>query len=139
MILDGLKEWSKSKGITELRLDVYDANDSAIRAYEKAGFQRHLLNMRIRIGEEVPFFDFLSGHDQMKYKITELLLTFLIGTWCVYRLSIDARSYITPGWHTEIETPLFMKIKIFGVFAVLLFFIWRIYQLSRSLTHQKGN
>lgn len=46
MIIEALEKWSASKGITELRLDVYDENSPAIKAYEKAGFERHLLNMR---------------------------------------------------------------------------------------------
>jgi GNAT superfamily N-acetyltransferase len=34
IIIEALKEWCLSK-ITELRLDVYNDNPSAIRAYEK--------------------------------------------------------------------------------------------------------
>jgi len=48
-ILQELKNWALKKGLTELRLDVYDENDSAIKAYEKAGFKKHLINMRIGI------------------------------------------------------------------------------------------
>ena len=48
-IIDYLVAWSKSRGISELRLDVYDDNIPALRAYEKAGFKRHLVNMRIRV------------------------------------------------------------------------------------------
>jgi GNAT superfamily N-acetyltransferase len=46
LIIEGLREWARSRGITELRLDVYKQNTSAIRAYEKAGFIPHMLNMR---------------------------------------------------------------------------------------------
>ena len=46
-ILDGLKQWAKSQGIGELRLEVYQHNESAIRAYEKAGFAKHMILMRI--------------------------------------------------------------------------------------------
>ncbi|MBC9798625.1 GNAT family N-acetyltransferase [Sinomicrobium weinanense] len=49
-IVDALKQWSLSRNISEIRLDVYSDNLAAIRAYEKAGFQRHLLNMRIASG-----------------------------------------------------------------------------------------
>jgi GNAT superfamily N-acetyltransferase len=45
-IIEALKEWSVSKGITELTLDVYQENESAIKAYEKIGFVKHLVNMR---------------------------------------------------------------------------------------------
>jgi ribosomal protein S18 acetylase RimI-like enzyme len=47
MIMDALAAWSASQNITELRLDVYHANDSAIRAYEKIGFSKHMINMRM--------------------------------------------------------------------------------------------
>lgn len=46
-IIKALKEWCQSQKITELRLDVYNDNTSAIRAYEKVGFKKHLVNMRI--------------------------------------------------------------------------------------------
>ena len=46
-IMDGLITWSKERGITELRLEVYTQNESAISAYEKAGFTAHLLEMRM--------------------------------------------------------------------------------------------
>ncbi|WP_298480051.1 GNAT family N-acetyltransferase [uncultured Maribacter sp.] len=48
-IIEEIKKWCSSKDIYELRLDVYSANISAIRAYEKAGFQNHLVNMRLAI------------------------------------------------------------------------------------------
>jgi GNAT superfamily N-acetyltransferase len=35
VIIEALKEWCRSQNITELRLDVYHDNPSAIRAYEK--------------------------------------------------------------------------------------------------------
>ena len=46
LIIEELRLWAQSRGITELRLDVYHLNTRAIRAYEKAGFIPHLLNMR---------------------------------------------------------------------------------------------
>ncbi|MFT4566775.1 MAG: ribosomal protein S18 acetylase RimI-like enzyme [Saprospiraceae bacterium] len=49
LIVDGLFSWLRSQNIQEVRLDVYDENLGAIRAYEKVGFERHLLNMRISI------------------------------------------------------------------------------------------
>lgn len=48
-IIATLKQWAVSKGITELRLDVYYDNQSAITAYEKAGFSKHLIQMRLGI------------------------------------------------------------------------------------------
>jgi GNAT superfamily N-acetyltransferase len=46
MIVDALEQWSLSKGITEMRLDVYSGNSSAIQAYEKTGFAKHMIEMR---------------------------------------------------------------------------------------------
>ena len=51
LIIDALLAWSKEKNIQEIRLDVYDSNPSAIRAYEKAGFKKHLINMRLDISD----------------------------------------------------------------------------------------
>ena len=46
-IIKALKGWAAAKGITELRLDVYCENEAAIKAYEKAGFEKLLVNMRM--------------------------------------------------------------------------------------------
>ncbi|NQX42590.1 Ribosomal protein S18 acetylase RimI [Pedobacter steynii] len=48
-IIEALSSWSASRGITELRLDVYQTNEPAIKAYEKAGFTRHIIQMRKEI------------------------------------------------------------------------------------------
>jgi GNAT superfamily N-acetyltransferase len=42
-----VSEEYRGKGLNEVRLDVYQTNASAIRAYEKAGFERHLITMRL--------------------------------------------------------------------------------------------
>ena len=47
LILEALIDWCRSKSLQEIRLDVYQVNESAIRAYEKAGFVKHLINMRL--------------------------------------------------------------------------------------------
>jgi ribosomal protein S18 acetylase RimI-like enzyme len=47
MIIDELAKWAASKNITELRLDVYHPNESAIKAYEKFGFVKHMVHMRM--------------------------------------------------------------------------------------------
>lgn len=49
LILDQLLGWTKEKGISEVRLDVYDQNEPAVRAYEKAGFEPLLLTMRLKV------------------------------------------------------------------------------------------
>lgn len=46
-IIEALKDWCRSQYIVELRLDVYNDNSPAITAYEKVGFKKHLINMRI--------------------------------------------------------------------------------------------
>lgn len=48
MVLDALKNWANKMGLKELRLTVYDENLPAIKAYEKAGFQKHIVEMRLR-------------------------------------------------------------------------------------------
>lgn len=45
-VLEALQQWSIKQGITEMRLDVYYENTPAIKAYEKAGFIKHLITMR---------------------------------------------------------------------------------------------
>jgi len=47
MIIENLKEWCIKQGITEMRLDVYNDNLAAIKAYEKAGFTRLMIHMRM--------------------------------------------------------------------------------------------
>jgi len=46
-IIEALKQWSLSKGITELRLQVYYDNMNAVKAYEKAGFKNLIAEMRM--------------------------------------------------------------------------------------------
>jgi len=48
-IVDALVQWSKAKGIHEIRLTVYNDNLPAIRAYEKVGFKKHILEMRVNV------------------------------------------------------------------------------------------
>jgi ribosomal protein S18 acetylase RimI-like enzyme len=50
LLLNDLKKWVLSQGIREVRLDVYAENESAVRAYEKAGFKQILTTMRCEIG-----------------------------------------------------------------------------------------
>ncbi len=53
LIIDEMKAWCKSRGIYEIRLEVYSENPGAIRAYEKVGFVKQIVNMRVDIREEV--------------------------------------------------------------------------------------
>lgn len=46
LIIDELVKWSREKGLQEIRLHVYSENENAIRAYEKVGFKRLLVEMR---------------------------------------------------------------------------------------------
>ena len=45
-IITALQEWAYTQQVTELRLEVYTENLSAIKAYEKLGFTKHLVEMR---------------------------------------------------------------------------------------------
>lgn len=49
LVLDGLITWAKSKNIHEIRLEVYEDNVGAIKAYKKAGFKGNLLEMRLDV------------------------------------------------------------------------------------------
>ncbi len=48
-IIEYLIEWAKSKNINEIRLDVYCDNLAAVSAYEKVGFRKHMVNMRLSL------------------------------------------------------------------------------------------
>lgn len=48
-IIEELKKWIVEQGLTEIRLEVYNDNIGAIKAYEKAGFKKRMIEMRIRL------------------------------------------------------------------------------------------
>ena len=47
MIIDTLISWCQNRSVFEIRLDVYQDNPQAIKAYEKAGFNKHMITMRL--------------------------------------------------------------------------------------------
>ena len=49
-VIEHLGKWALDNGITELRLEVFDDNLPAIKAYEKAGFSKLLVQMRKPVG-----------------------------------------------------------------------------------------
>ena len=51
-IINALVEWCNLQNITELRLDVYQMNEAAINAYEKAGFTKHMIAMRMGLNNK---------------------------------------------------------------------------------------
>lgn len=51
LIMDALLKWCKDRNISEIRLDVYEDNPSAIRAYEKVGLKKHLITMRMNLDD----------------------------------------------------------------------------------------
>ena len=51
-IIDALKNWAAIQNITELSLEVYYDNVSAIKAYEKIGFSKYILEMRFNLDDE---------------------------------------------------------------------------------------
>ncbi len=51
LIIDGLLEWARARNLTEIKLQVYDENAPAIRAYEKVGFKKILTTMRLDIND----------------------------------------------------------------------------------------
>ena len=46
-IVEALKKWSIENGFKEIRLTVYNDNLPAIKAYEKVGFKKHIIEMRL--------------------------------------------------------------------------------------------
>jgi ribosomal protein S18 acetylase RimI-like enzyme len=48
-LIAALKNWVLSKGVREVRLEVYEENIAAVKAYEKAGFKKLLSTMRCAI------------------------------------------------------------------------------------------
>lgn len=48
-IVEALIQWAKNYGLIEVRLTVYNNNAPAIRAYEKVGMEKHIIEMRTRI------------------------------------------------------------------------------------------
>lgn len=48
-IMQSLVRWAASKGILEARLEVYHGNEPAISAYEKIGFTKHMIEMRVSL------------------------------------------------------------------------------------------
>ena len=49
LILESLKKWGKEKDLKELRLDVYSKNTDALKSYNRFGFTKGLVNMKIDI------------------------------------------------------------------------------------------
>ncbi|MFC6102443.1 GNAT family N-acetyltransferase [Olivibacter domesticus] len=50
-IMDVLIHWGTEQGLTEFKLNVYQENETAIRAYEKIGFKKHMIEMRMDLTE----------------------------------------------------------------------------------------
>lgn len=50
-LIEAAKQWAKARGFTQLDLNVYDFNQAAIRAYEKAGFVTRNRNMWLDLGD----------------------------------------------------------------------------------------
>ena len=49
LIIKELISWAKTKGLTEIKLDVYVENEIAVAAYEAIGFKKQLVEMRMEI------------------------------------------------------------------------------------------
>jgi len=53
-ILNYLFEWGRERGLSEFQLDVYAPNESAIKAYKKAGFHFETITMRLNTEQGMP-------------------------------------------------------------------------------------
>ncbi len=45
LIMNAINNWFRTKNITEVRLTVYEHNYNAIKAYEKLGFKKNIVEM----------------------------------------------------------------------------------------------
>lgn len=50
-VLDALLGWAKANDLPEVHLTVYPDNAAAMRAYDKAGFDPYILEMRMNLNE----------------------------------------------------------------------------------------
>jgi len=50
-IIEALKDWAILQNVPELRLEVYYHNMNALKAYEKIGFSKLILEMRLNLEE----------------------------------------------------------------------------------------
>lgn len=48
-IVDELLDWGKKQGLKHFQLDVYSVNESAVRLYEKAGFNKVTVKMELSV------------------------------------------------------------------------------------------
>ena len=51
LILARLQDWARDAGLSEMHLEVYPQNAAAVRAYQKAGFQPYMLEMRLPLDD----------------------------------------------------------------------------------------
>ena len=47
LLIEQLKDWARKQNVLEIRLRVYTENEAAIRAYEKVGFKKLMVEMRL--------------------------------------------------------------------------------------------
>lgn len=48
-LINFLLDWSRQQSVSDVYLDVYDGNEGAVRAYEKAGFVKSLVEMKLSL------------------------------------------------------------------------------------------
>lgn len=53
-IMDSLIKWGAEQGLSEFKLNVYQENKIAINAYEKVGFKKHMIEMRMELIDKEP-------------------------------------------------------------------------------------
>jgi len=51
LLIQELTNWAKKQGVLEVRLEVYSENAAAIRAYEKVGFKKLMVEMRLDLSK----------------------------------------------------------------------------------------
>ena len=51
-IIASLQKWAHTQNVHELRLEVYYGNEPAIKAYEKIGFSKYMIQMRFNTQDD---------------------------------------------------------------------------------------
>jgi len=49
MIVERIVEWFRKKKIKDVRLQAYEENEAAVKAYMKSGFKSHIIEMRLEL------------------------------------------------------------------------------------------
>jgi len=64
-----------------------------------------------------------------KRAMINFAITFIIASWVMYRLAIDAKTTIKAGWDTTLVSQEFQTIKLILLVGTGLFFMRRLFEI----------